>query len=141
MFNQRYKAYLKATGVDPSKVRGYQYMIWLDGMWARFMEEKGIEDNLNLNKRYGSEFDDWLDKKFKNADNEMNYIDKKGNVIFVSAGLGMKEYGSFRRSEAGGLHRVKSPMMPMVSSREEAQENLNLWARKNGLKAVEEGEK
>ncbi|APM41363.1 hypothetical protein [Clostridium kluyveri] len=71
----------------------------------------------------------------------MKYIDKKGKEVFVSQGLGMKEYGSFRKSKAGGLHRVKSPMMPMASSREEAQKNLDLWARKNGLKAVEEVKK
>lgn len=70
----------------------------------------------------------------------MNYLDKKGNEIFASAGLG-SEYGTFRKSKNNGLHRVKSPAMPMVSSREAAQKNLDLWAKKNRLKAVKEGEK
>lgn len=70
----------------------------------------------------------------------MKYLDKKGKEIFVSEGLGMKEYGSFRKSKSGGLHRVKSPMMPMVSSGEEAQENVDLWAEKNGLKPAKERE-
>ncbi|UZQ49813.1 hypothetical protein [Clostridium kluyveri] len=63
MFNQRYRAYLKATGTDPSKVRGYQYKIWVDSMWAEFMEEKGIKDDYNLNGRFGPEFDNWLEEK------------------------------------------------------------------------------
>lgn len=65
MFNQRYRAYLKATGLEPNKVRGYQYMIWVDNMWAKFMEEKGIKEDYNLNERYGSEFDDWLEEKVR----------------------------------------------------------------------------
>ena len=69
----------------------------------------------------------------------MKYLDKKGNEIFVSTGLG-SEYGTFRKSKNGGLHRAKSPSMPMVSSREEAQENLDAWARKNGLEVVREEE-
>lgn len=65
----------------------------------------------------------------------MNYLDKKGNEIFVSIGLG-SQYGTFRKSENGGMHRVKSPSMPMSSSREVAQKNLDLWAKKNKLKTV-----
>ena len=64
------------------------------------------------------------------------YIDAQGRVLFVSAGLG-DEYGTFWRSASGGLHRVKSPAMPMVASREEAQRNLDAWAEKKGLKPVE----
>lgn len=64
------------------------------------------------------------------------YLDKQGNEVFVSAGLGLSQYGTFRRSTAGGLHRVKSPMMPMIGSREEAQKNLDIWAKKNNLIAV-----
>lgn len=67
----------------------------------------------------------------------LNYIDKQGNEVFVSAGLGSDQYGTFRRSIAGGLHRVKSPMMPMVSSKKEAQANMDKWAKKNGLKVID----
>lgn len=66
----------------------------------------------------------------------LNYIDKNGKVIFISQGLSANEYGSFRKSESGGLHRVKSPMMPMVNSREQAQKNLDLWAQKNQLRKI-----
>jgi len=64
------------------------------------------------------------------------YLDEKGQEIFVSTGLG-DEYGSFRRSPSGGLHRVKSPAMPLVATQEEAQVNLDAWAAKKGLKTVE----
>ena len=57
------------------------------------------------------------------------------NEIFVSTGLG-NEYGTFRKSKNGGLHRVKSIAMPMVGSREEAEKNLKIWAEKNELKSV-----
>lgn len=63
MFNQRYKAYLKATGTDPSKVRGYQYMFWLEDMWDQFTEEKGIKADFNLDGEYANEFDNWLEEK------------------------------------------------------------------------------
>ncbi|WP_368490746.1 hypothetical protein [Clostridium sp. BJN0013] len=63
MFNQRYRAYLKATGTDPSKVRGYQYILWVNDMWYEFMKEKGIKDDYNLNGRFGSEFDNWLERR------------------------------------------------------------------------------
>lgn len=66
----------------------------------------------------------------------MNYLDKKGNEIFVSTGLG-SAYGTFRKSKNCGLHRVKSPSMPMTSSKEEAQDNLDLWAKKNGLAVID----
>lgn len=65
---------------------------------------------------------------------EISYIDKKGDEIFVSSGLGDDKYGSFRKSKYGGLHRVKSPAMPMVSSKIEAEKNLRLWAQKKGLR-------
>lgn len=63
MFNQRYTAYLKATGTDPSKVRGYQYIHWLEDMWDQFVEEKGIKTDFNLDGEYAGEFDNWLEEK------------------------------------------------------------------------------
>ena len=64
------------------------------------------------------------------------YLDERGREIFVSTGLG-SEYGTFWCSEKGGLHRVKSPAMPMMSSQEEAQANLDAWAAKKGLQPVD----
>lgn len=64
----------------------------------------------------------------------MNYIDNQGNEVFVSSGLGNDTFGTFRRSATGSIHRVKSPMMPMIESSEKAQSNLDVWAKKNQLK-------
>jgi|GEM_PF-1591779 len=68
-----------------------------------------------------------------------SYLHESGREIFVTKGLGC-EYGTFWRSPTGGLHRVKSPAMPMAATREEAQKNLNEWAKKKGLQAVTEAE-
>lgn len=69
------------------------------------------------------------------------YLDKNGRIIFVDHGLwsksGETEYGTFWQSASGGHHRVKTQAMPMVTSREEAQRNLDAWAEKNGLQPVE----
>ncbi len=66
-----------------------------------------------------------------------SYLDEKGQEIFVSASSGGETFGSFRRSPSGGLHRVKTPAMPMVDTREEAQANLDAWAKKRDLQSVE----
>ncbi|APM37330.1 hypothetical protein [Clostridium kluyveri] len=63
MFNQRYRAYLKATGTDPSKVRGYQYMAWLEDMWDEFWKEKGIKADFDFNGEHNNAFDNWLEEK------------------------------------------------------------------------------
>jgi hypothetical protein len=63
------------------------------------------------------------------------YIGKDGTIIFVEKGLG-KEYGVFRKSNSGGLHRLKSSELPMVSTRTEAQNKLDTWAKKKGLTAI-----
>ena len=68
------------------------------------------------------------------------YLDEKGRELFVSAGLGGNEYGTFWCSHTGGMHRVKSPAMPMVATREEAQANLDTWAEKKGLHPAELGQ-
>ncbi len=57
--------------------------------------------------------------------------------IFVSAGLGGKEYGTFRKSNGGsGLKRIVSKKMPMVADRNEAQRNLDKFANDNRLEVV-----
>lgn len=90
-----------------------------------------------INKEFEKAVKDMEEYSAKKENVKLNYLDKQGNKIFVSCGLGLKEYGTFRKSNAGGLHRVKSPMMPMVESDEEAQMNLDKWAKKNNLKKAE----
>jgi hypothetical protein len=66
---------------------------------------------------------------------DTKYYGKDGTVIFIEKGLG-KEYGAFRRSNSGGLHRLKSSELPMVSTKAEGQRNLDAWAKKKGLSPV-----
>ncbi|MDQ7790315.1 MAG: hypothetical protein RDU41_09725, partial [Clostridia bacterium] len=63
--------------------------------------------------------------------------DNKGREIFVSKFAGHQSYGTFYRNSSGGLHRVDySNRMPMVGSAEQAQANLDAWARENKLEEV-----
>lgn len=65
------------------------------------------------------------------------YLDDRGRDLFV-ASTG-DEYGTFWKTPLlGGMHRVKSPAMPMVKTREEAQANLDAYAEKKGFKLVTE---
>jgi hypothetical protein len=65
----------------------------------------------------------------------MRYGDPESErVIFVSQGLG-KEYGSFYRkatSKSVGMHRLKSPALPMVPDRNQAEADLKAYAEKKG---------
>lgn len=65
------------------------------------------------------------------------YRTPMGLAWFVSSGLGGNTFGTFERKHTGALKRVKSPTMPMVSSFEEAQRNLDAWAAKHGLEKHE----
>lgn len=56
------------------------------------------------------------------------YLDSTNRVVFVSAGIGRDAYGAFRRSAAGGLHRVVSRMLPMAPERAVAEANLEMYA-------------
>gem|GEM_PF-3917795 len=67
---------------------------------------------------------------------DRRYLDEKGREIFISESLSSGTFGAFRQSSSGGLHRVKSPAMPMVDTKEEAQRNLDAWAKEKGLKLV-----
>jgi hypothetical protein len=61
----------------------------------------------------------------------------QGHGIFVSAGLGGKEFGTFRKSNGGsGLKRIVSKKLPMVADRNEAQRNLDKFAADNRLEEV-----
>jgi hypothetical protein len=68
------------------------------------------------------------------------YIDKSGNEIFVHDGISNeRSWATYRRNpRTGGLHRVKSPDMPPVESKDLAQENLDRYARKHKLKVKQQ---
>ena len=73
---------------------------------------------------------------------ELKFRDKTGRIMFVSAGLGKAEYGTFYRKSPNhtGMHRVKSPAMPMMPSRDEAERNFIFYARDKGFVFVVEEE-
>jgi len=77
-----------------------------------------------------------LHPKSSKCDFENVWHDEKGEDVFVNSGLGGKNYMSFRRSTHGGLHRVKTKYLPERKSFDEAQHDLNLYAKKKGWKLV-----
>lgn len=63
------------------------------------------------------------------------YITEDGRELFVyeiSPGV----WGTFWRSDNKSLHRIVTPAMPNVATREEAQENLDQWANKKGYSLI-----
>jgi len=64
------------------------------------------------------------------------YQDRKGRVIFVSKGIG-EWYGTFYRAYSGrGKHRVKSPLLPVRKTKEEAEKDFADYVRIHGLAPV-----
>lgn len=63
---------------------------------------------------------------------DVKYVDLKGRVVFVSPGIGGDTFGAFRKKGPWSIQRVCSRYLPMVSCREEAERNLNLYARNKG---------
>ena len=65
----------------------------------------------------------------------MNYLHPLYGELFVAKGLGGL-YITAYRAKSGSIHRVKSPMMPPVPDPDEAQENLDKWAKAAKLVAT-----
>lgn len=57
-------------------------------------------------------------------------------LLFVASGLSGSAWGTYWKSDKGGLHRFKSPSMPVVETRDLAQVNLDAWAKKMGISKV-----
>jgi hypothetical protein len=65
------------------------------------------------------------------------YRDETGSMIFVSTGLwnSGKTFMSFRRkSPSAGMHRVKSKFLPERKNFDQAQTDLDEYAKKKGWK-------
>ncbi len=71
----------------------------------------------------------------------IGYTDKKGRLMFVAEGIRDGSWGTFCKKSGkwgdDGMHRVKSPLFPMRSSKESAQRDLELYARHHGWVPVE----
>ena len=66
----------------------------------------------------------------------IQYLDKKGRLLFVSKGIGENKYGTFYRVQTHGIHRVKSPDLPIRETMEEAEADFWLYTKKHGLVPV-----
>ncbi len=66
----------------------------------------------------------------------LQYLDKKGRLLFVAQSFnGM--YGTFyRKKEDGGKHRVKSPALPMRKTRMQAEDDFNWYVLGHDLVPV-----
>lgn len=64
----------------------------------------------------------------------MTYTDGNGMVYLVGQGIGDSGWMILRRKPGDkGSHRVISPYLPIRSSEEEVQTDLDAWAKKKGL--------
>ncbi len=69
----------------------------------------------------------------------MRYLDKHGRVLFVAPGLGGKTFMTFYRLPSGALKRfvARGNALSPRGTREAAQADLDAYARRRKLKAVE----
>lgn len=56
-----------------------------------------------------------------------------GKIIEAGQGLGERTFFTGWRSESGGFHRVVSKSLPVREDIEEAQADLDAWAKRKGL--------
>lgn len=79
------------------------------------------------------------EKKSK-ADQTRRYISDKGFIVFVSMGIskGDQWMTVAQKSPLKGTHRVKSPDLPIRSTREEAQRDLDAYAARRKWKEYTE---
>jgi hypothetical protein len=66
----------------------------------------------------------------------IQYLDKKGRLLFVSKGIGQDCYATFFRTHVSGIHRVKSPDLPVRKTMEKAGEDFSKYVKKHGLVPV-----
>jgi hypothetical protein len=64
------------------------------------------------------------------------YFDNEGNRVFVSSGIsgGKVRMTVCQKTGAIGTHRIKSKSLPDRKAREEAQRDLDLYAKTHGWK-------
>ena len=65
----------------------------------------------------------------------MNYLHPRYGELFVAKGLGGLYITAYRVNGVS-IHRVKSPLMPPTPDPDEAQANLDAWARAAKLEAT-----
>jgi len=67
---------------------------------------------------------------------QYGYRDKQGRLLFVSSGIGQNHFGTFYRKspKLPSIKRFKSPALPMRDTQEEAERDLDRYARLHGLR-------
>lgn len=61
------------------------------------------------------------------------YCDDYGALVFVSTGIGKTDWMTVRQKHPqAGTHRICSPSLPLRSSREDAQKDLDAYALRKG---------
>ena len=67
------------------------------------------------------------------------YIDENGILVVVSSGIsGGNAYMACRVRKSGSLQRIKSKNLPIRNTRNEAQEDLDLYAENRGWSVAED---
>ncbi len=69
----------------------------------------------------------------------MNYLTNDGRELFVTDGIsGGRAWFTGYRAETGSTRRFKSPVLQCRKTREEAQADLDSYAKQKGLRAAKE---
>lgn len=64
------------------------------------------------------------------------YKDKQGREIFISQGIG-EVWASYFRKQSGALKRIKSKYLPLRNTDDEAQKDLDAYAKKHNLTKID----
>jgi hypothetical protein len=59
------------------------------------------------------------------------YLDGNGDQVFVSSGISSGVWMTMKQNK-GGMHRVKSPNLPVRKTFAQAQEDLDAYAKRRG---------
>ena len=65
------------------------------------------------------------------------YKNKHGQILFVSAGIGGDNFATYTKKPGGSLKRFCSPLLPVRTDRNQAEWDLQKYARINKLKKVD----
>lgn len=99
-------------------------------LWSKVMEDF---NNKNYDRYNKAKMEYEKHRNFK-ADRPL-YIDKQDRSLFISQGIGNHEWGTFWRKPSSSMARIKSTLLPMRPTREEAERDLHEQARRKGWKS------
>jgi len=130
----------RKAGLTKLEVEARGRGIWMDYLLMDPMEIEvrlsKLDTNENLPTKGRKESETAVDVE------PDTYIDDKGRLLFVSPGISGGETWMTCYTKPGGKgsHRLKSPSLPLRNTREEAQADLDIYARGKGYKLAAEAE-